>query len=396
MATRAVVQVWATEKANEAVQNVPLPGVFQAPLRPDVVQFVHTNIAKNSRQAYAVGSVSGMQAAAESWGTGRAVARIPRVNGGGTHRSGQATFGNQCRGGRMFSPTKIWRKWHRKVSVSQRRFALTSAVSATGVAPLVMARGHRIDQVAEIPLVLSNAVESIKKTKQAVDVLERHGAGADLERVKASRKLRPGKGKMRNRRYTQRLGPLIIYAKDDGITRAFRNIPGVDLVHVDRLNLLQLAPGGHLGRFVVWTQGAFARLDLLYGTLSKASQLKKDYHLPRPLIANADITRIINSDEVQSKLRAPIRQPRNVANKKNPLRNLNYLLRLNPHAKAVKRAELVLAEKKAARKKVVAEKRAKGQKTPARAKEVIAERKQRRANGIAVYNRIAAPGVPDA
>ena len=34
-------------------------------------------------------------------GTGRAVARIPRVRGGGTHRSGQGAFGNMCRGGRL-------------------------------------------------------------------------------------------------------------------------------------------------------------------------------------------------------------------------------------------------------------------------------------------------------
>jgi large subunit ribosomal protein L4e len=290
----------------------------------------------------------------------------------------------------MFAPTKIWRKWHRKVSVSQRRFALTSAVAATGVAPLVFARGHRIEQVAEVPLVLSNSLESVKKTKQAIDVLNRHGAGADLERVKASRKLRPGKGKMRNRRYVQRLGPLVIFAKDDGITRAFRNIPGVDLVHVDRLNLLQLAPGGHMGRFVIWTEGAFARLDLLYGTLQKASQLKKDYRLPRPLIANADITRIINSDEVQSKLRAPKKQPRNVPHKKNPLRNLGVLLRLNPYAKAVKRRELISAEKKAARQKVVKANRGKG-KPDAQA---IAKRKERRNNGLAAYKRIAAPGGP--
>ena len=47
------------------------------------------SIAKNKRQAYAVSEKAGHQTSAESWGTGRAVARIPRVGGGGTHRSGQ-------------------------------------------------------------------------------------------------------------------------------------------------------------------------------------------------------------------------------------------------------------------------------------------------------------------
>jgi len=52
--------------------------------------------------------------------SGRAVARIPRVSGGGTHRAGQAAFGNMCRSGRMFAPTKVWRKWHVKVNQGQK------------------------------------------------------------------------------------------------------------------------------------------------------------------------------------------------------------------------------------------------------------------------------------
>jgi hypothetical protein len=51
---------------------------------------------------------------------GRAVARIPRVSGGGTHRAGQAAFGNMCRAGRMFAPTKVWRKWHVKINQGQK------------------------------------------------------------------------------------------------------------------------------------------------------------------------------------------------------------------------------------------------------------------------------------
>lgn len=82
---------------------------------------VHTDLAKNKRQPYAVKFEAGMQSSAESWGTGRAVSRIPRVPGGGTHRAGQGAFGNMCRGGRMFAPTKTWRRWHRKVNINQKR-----------------------------------------------------------------------------------------------------------------------------------------------------------------------------------------------------------------------------------------------------------------------------------
>lgn len=91
-AARPLITVY--DEAGENAGQTTLPAVFKAPIRPDVVSFVHTNMAKNKRQAYAVNVNAGHQTSAESWGTGRAVARIPRVRGGGTHRSGQGAFGN--------------------------------------------------------------------------------------------------------------------------------------------------------------------------------------------------------------------------------------------------------------------------------------------------------------
>jgi large subunit ribosomal protein L4e len=127
-----------------------LPAVFTAPIRPDIVRSIHTNMAKNKRQAYAVSDKAGHQTSAESWGTGRAVARIPRVGGGGTHRSGQGAFGNMCRGGHMFNPNKVWRRWHRKINLNQKRYAVASALAASALPSLVMARGHRIEQVRRL------------------------------------------------------------------------------------------------------------------------------------------------------------------------------------------------------------------------------------------------------
>lgn len=125
----------------------------------------------------------GHQTSAESWGTGRAVARIPRVRGGGTHRSGQGAFGNMCRGGRMFAPTKTWRRWHRRINVNQRRYALASAVAASGVPALVMSKGHVIEQIPELPLVVTDKVQELTKTKQAVSFLRRIKAWADIQKV---------------------------------------------------------------------------------------------------------------------------------------------------------------------------------------------------------------------
>ncbi|CAG9120001.1 unnamed protein product [Plutella xylostella] len=257
---RPLVSVYSEKSESVAGAALPLPFVFKAPIRPDLVNDVHVSMSKNSRQPYSVSKEAGHQTSAESWGTGRAVARIPRVRGGGTHRSGQGAFGNMCRGGRMFAPTKPWRRWHRRVNLRQRRAAVAAAVAAAGVPALVQARGHIIEKIPELPLVVSDKVQEINKTKQAVIFLRRIKAWSDVLKVYKSQRLRAGKGKMRNRRRVQRKGPLIVYHKDQGLTRAFRNIPGVEMLSVEKLNLLKLAPGGHVGRFVIWTQSAFDRL----------------------------------------------------------------------------------------------------------------------------------------
>ncbi|KAE8540441.1 hypothetical protein D1P53_003387 [Cryptococcus gattii VGV] len=340
MAARPTVTVWSA--TGESSGSLPLPAVFTAPIRLDVVQQVHKSIAKNRRQAYAVAENAGHQTSAESWGTGRAVARIPRVGGGGTQRSGQAAFGNMCRGGRMFAPTKTWRKWHVKVNQNQRRYAVASALAASALPSLVLARGHRIEQIQEVPLVLSSSVESTDKTKAAVELLKTVAAYADVSKVSNSRKIRAGKGKMRNRRYRQRRGPLVVYAKDEGIVRAFKNVPGVETCPVESLNLLQLAPGGHVGRFIIWTESAIAALDSVY-------EKKSGFNLPTAKISTADVTRLINSDEIQSVVRPAGQavQKRPFTQKKNPLRNKAVLFRLNPYAKTLRRQELLASQRKA-------------------------------------------------
>lgn len=71
-----------------------------------------------------------------------------------------------CRKGRMFAPVKTWygfaawvlsrthgivrRKWHRRINQNQKRYAVASALAASALPALVMARGHRVDNVPEV------------------------------------------------------------------------------------------------------------------------------------------------------------------------------------------------------------------------------------------------------
>merc|ERR1719181_1261033 len=232
----------------------------------------------------------------------------------------------------MFCPTKTWRRWHRRVNVTQKRHAVVSALAASSLPPLVMARGHKIGEVAELPLVVSDGAEGISKTKAAVELLKKLGCEEELTRVIDSKRVRKTKGKMRNRRYVMRRGPLVIYSEDNGIVKAMRNIPGVETASVERLNLLTLAPGGQFGRFVIWTEGAFKKLSEMYGTLKGGAPMKKGYTLLRPQMENADVARIINSDEVQSVLRPKLEAPKKFALKMNPLKNKAAMEKLNPGA----------------------------------------------------------------
>ena len=334
MAARPTVSVYSASQ-DKVVGSSPLPAVFTAPIRNDIVQFVHKEMAKNGRQAYAVNRLSGMKHSAVSWGTGRAVARIPRVKGSGTHAAAAGAFGNQCRNGRMFAPTKTYRRWHRRINLHQKRYAVTSALAASAVPALLMARGHKVENIAEVPLVVEDAIQQYTKTKDAVAFLEAVRAMDDVNRVNDSKHVRAGAGKQRNRRYVQRRGPMLVLPDNTGV-RAFRNIFGLDLANVNALNLLSLAPGGHLGRFVIWTQGAFAQLDKIFGTFTQESAVKKGFVLPALQLTNSDVTRIMRSEEVRRALKPKKLTQKKASRKAQPangMKNRRLRLRLNPFEK---------------------------------------------------------------
>uniref|UniRef100_A0A2I3TS74 Large ribosomal subunit protein uL4 C-terminal domain-containing protein n=1 Tax=Pan troglodytes TaxID=9598 RepID=A0A2I3TS74_PANTR len=286
--SRLLISVYS-ESGEASGKNVTLPAVFKAPIRPDIVNFVHTNLHKNNRQPHAVSELAGRQTSAESWGTGRAVAQIPRVQGGAS--------GNMCCG---------------------------------ALPALVMSKGHRIEEVPELPLVVEDKVEGYKKTKEAVSLLKKFKAWNDIKKDYASQRMRAGKGKMRNRRCIQCTGPYIIYNEDNGIIKAFRNIPGITLLNVSKLNILKLAPGGHVGLFCIWTKSAFQKLDEFNGTWRKASSLKSNYNLPIHKMINTDLSRILKSPEIQRIHRRVL--------KKNPLKNLRIMLKLNLHNTILRQA----------------------------------------------------------
>jgi large subunit ribosomal protein L4e len=194
---------------------------------------------------------------------------------------------------------------------------------------------------------------NVDSTKALLTTLHKVGAAGDLARVRASKTSRAGQNKMRYSRFKMAKGPLVVYGDENPqLKRTARNLPGVDTCSVHRLNLLQLAPGGHLGRFVIFTQDAFNHLNHVFGTYREKSIQKTGYTLNRGMMACADLARIINSDQVQGKLRAVRRSSfaKRTTNK-NPLKNKTLMQKLNPYSKIQRALEAKAVEtRRAARK----------------------------------------------
>ncbi|KAH0471569.1 MAG: hypothetical protein KVP17_000984 [Porospora cf. gigantea B] len=337
---RPTVTVYCASEPKTSTGTVSMPAVFTAPIRHDLAHFTHFMMLNNARQPYAVKPGAGYGTAAHTWGTGRAVSRIPRVPGGGTHRSGQGAFGNMCRKGGMFAPTKTWRKWTRKTNLTQRRHVLASCIHASAVPGIVMARGHRVENVAELPIVVSDQMETFRKTKEGYSMLRSIGLLDEMFRIKDAKYIRHTKGAKRNRKFKVKKGPIVVYANDSACERAFANLPGVDCMCVDNLSVLDMAPGGHVGRVAIWTEGAFRKLHDLFGSYEQPAALKKGYHLQRSLLTNADISKIINSPAVQAAVRPKLESSTIKSVQVNQLKNWDARVRVDPaypekHAKAV-------------------------------------------------------------
>merc|ERR1712226_1836552 len=157
-------------------------------------------------------------------------------------------------------------------------------------------------------------------------------------------------------------GPLIVYGDANlQVKQSARNLPGVDTCNVSRLNLLQLAPGGHIGRLVVFTKDAFEQLDNIFGTYRERAVAKGGFQLGRNMMTCADLARIINSDQIQSKLRMQkVSTQQTSKGKKNPLKNKVMMQKLNPASKALRAAEATAVEaRRKARAAALVQKRSK-------------------------------------
>ncbi|HIJ08516.1 TPA: 50S ribosomal protein L4 [Candidatus Bathyarchaeota archaeon] len=247
-------------KGKPTAEKVVLPAVFSTPIRPDVIKRAVLSIQSKRLQPQGRDPMAGKRTTAESRGTGMGIARIPRVKGGG----GRAKFAPSTVGGRQPHPPTSQKRIIKQIPKKESRLALFSAIAATASKVTVSLRGHSIDEVLQIPLVVTDDLAKLSQTKEVEEAFANLGVTSDVDRVRSSRKIRAGKGKRRGRKMKQAVGPLIVIAQDKGLAKAAANLPGVEVATVNALNAEILAPGASAGRLTLWTTGAIEQLGKLY------------------------------------------------------------------------------------------------------------------------------------
>jgi large subunit ribosomal protein L4e len=245
----------------EEVTTLNLPQIFNTPSRPDVIKRAVVAIQSHKYQPQGRDPMAGKKNTAESRGTGLGISRMPRLK----ERGQRAAFAPGTVGGRSAHPPEAKKKIRKKIPRKEMKLALRSAIAATGSKEIVASRGHMVEDVPDFPLVVVDEIQGVKRTKDVEEALMNLGVWPDIFRVKESRKVRAGKGKMRGRKMKQAVGPLLVITKNEGVAEAARNLPGIEVASVENLNAELLAPGTHHGRLTVWTSSAFEKVEKVFG-----------------------------------------------------------------------------------------------------------------------------------
>ncbi len=252
---------------NKEVGKQKMPVQFEEEFRPDLIKRAVEAIEANKRQPYGADPIAGKKQAARlsrrrrdyKGAYGKGLSRVPRKTlvRRGMQMIWVAAFAPGTVGGRRAFPPVV-RDFSQKVNDKERKKAIRSALSATINKEIVQERGHKLP--AHYPFIIATDIENAAKTADVLKAFASLGLEADLERG-GKRHIRAGKGKMRGRRYKTATGPLLVVSGQCKAMQAAKNIAGVDVVEISRINASLLAPGTHPGRLTIFTQAAIQKLE---------------------------------------------------------------------------------------------------------------------------------------
>lgn len=238
----------------ESAGETELPSVFETTVRPDLIRRAVLAAQANRKQDHGSDEYAGLRTSAESPGSGRGMAHVPRTNG-------RAARVPQAVGGRKAHPPKAEKDRSLNINDKERKQAVRSAIAATADSELVTERGHEFDEDLTLPVVVDDEFEDLQKTREVVSFLEATGLHADIERAEDGRSIRAGKGTMRGRKHQTPASILFVTSTEAGQSKAARNLAGADVATATEVNAEDLAPGTHPGRLTVFTESALAEVN---------------------------------------------------------------------------------------------------------------------------------------
>lgn len=249
------------------IEKIDTPDVFNEQFRPDLIKRTILALQSHRRQPYGTDPMAGLRSSAHFHGRRRVeytmqmrdLSRMSRIHGGPPFMSFRARKVPQAVKGRKTHPPKVEKDWYQKTNKKERKLALKSAIAASVNKKIVSDRGHKVNSI-ELPIVLEDAVQSIKKTKDVEELFLSLKLDEEIKRIKV-KKIKSGKGKMRGRKYKKRIGPLFVVSEDKGLSKACKNIPGVDVRNVKKISVEDLAPGALAGRLTIWSKSSIKNLS---------------------------------------------------------------------------------------------------------------------------------------
>jgi large subunit ribosomal protein L4e len=243
-------------------EEIELPIVFSTPLRADLLHRAYVNLESHKFQTQGRYPLAGMNVVAESNSppTGHHQARVARMHGGGGGRMGQGGGVAMVRGGRQAHPPITEKVTYKMLNKKENKLALCSAIAATASDSLVKSHGHKIDKLGSFPIVVSDEIESISKTKDLAKFFDALNLTQDIDRLKNRLKRRSGKPMLRGRKTKIGKSILIVVKNSKNLSRATGTFLGVDVKPVDSLSVLDLVPGAQPIRLTVFSKGAIEEL----------------------------------------------------------------------------------------------------------------------------------------
>ncbi len=124
--------------SGNAISEVSLPQHFLEPIRPDLILRAYISALTARLQPKGTDPMAGKRTTAVSFGIGLGLARVPRVKGS---LWPTARFAPNVVKGRRAHPPKVEKILHERINKRERRKAIRSAIAATAIRDLVIARG---------------------------------------------------------------------------------------------------------------------------------------------------------------------------------------------------------------------------------------------------------------